>query len=116
MASPVVTGVAAFLMSYYPTLSAEQIKQVIENSAVKPSIKAKNPGTEDLVDLTELSKTGGIINAYEAAVLAEKMSSGNKTATAATTKPSSKTVKTNTKQKTATKKAEEKKVVEKKAF
>ena len=115
MASPVVAGVAAFLMSYYPTLSAEQIKEVIENSAVKPSIKGKNPGTEDLVDLIELSKTGGIINAYEAAVLAEKMSSG-KTATAVTTKPSSKTAKTNSKQKVATKKADEKKVAEKKAF
>ena len=115
MASPVVAGVAAFLMSYYPTLTAEQIKQVIEKSAVKPSIKAKNPGTEDLVDLTELSRTGGIINAYEAAVLEEKMSSG-KTATAVTTKPSSKTAKTNSKQKVATKKADEKKVAEKKAF
>ena len=68
------------------------------------------------MDLTELSKTGGIINAYEAAVLAEKMSSGNKTATAVTSKPASKPAKTNTKQKVVTKKADEKKVVEKKAF
>ena len=82
MASPVVAGVAAFLMSYYPNLSAEQIKQVIENSAVKPAIKAKNPGSQESVDLFELSKTGGIINAYEAAVLAEKMSGNNKTAAA----------------------------------
>jgi subtilisin family serine protease len=89
MASPVVAGVAAFLMSYYPTLSAEQIKQVIENSAVKPDMKAKNPGTQDMVELAEISKTGGIINAYEAAVLAEKIST-NKTANVKTSKPASK--------------------------
>lgn len=94
MASPVVAGVAAFLMSYYPNLSAEQIKQVIENSAVKPTIKAKNPGTQELVELADLSKTGGIINAYEAAVLAEKMS-GNKTANTIS-KPAPKKVKKTT--------------------
>lgn len=116
MASPVVTGVAAFLMSYYPNLSAEQIKQVIEESAVKPTIKAKTPGTDDLIDLLEISKTGGIINAYEAAVLAEKMSSGNKMVTAAAGKSITKPVKTNTKKKVVTKKVAEKKVAEKKPF
>ena len=104
MASPVVAGVAAFLMSYYPNLNAEQIKQVIENSAVKPAIKAKNPGNQEMVELAEISKTGGIINAYEAALLAEKMS-GNKT-NVVTAKPAVK--------KTATK--EKKKATAKKAF
>jgi subtilisin family serine protease len=104
MASPVVAGVAAFLMSYYPALSAEQIKQVIENSAVKPDVKAKNPGTQELVELAEISKTGGIINAYEAAVLAEKMS-GNKTANVNSTKPVAKPVVVKEKKKATAKKA-----------
>lgn len=76
MASPVVAGVAAFILTYYPNLSPQQVKSVIENSAVKPTIKVKNPGTDESADLSELSKTGGIINAYEAIVMADKVAGG----------------------------------------
>jgi subtilisin family serine protease len=107
MASPVVVGVAAFLMEYYPNLSAQQIKYVIENSAVKPSTKAINPGTDELVDLSDISKTGGILNAYEAAVLAEKISGGTSKPTVVTM-PASKPVKVKAKTK--------RKVAEKRAF
>lgn len=70
MASPVVAGLAAFIMEYYPALSAKQVKMVIEKSAVKPSIKVKDPGTGDPVNLSDISKTGGFVNAYEAIKLA----------------------------------------------
>lgn len=70
MASPVVAGLAAFIMEYYPNLSASQVKMVIEKSAKNPGEKAKNPGTGEETDLADLSKTGGIINAYEAIKLA----------------------------------------------
>ena len=70
MASPVTAGVAAFIMSYYPTLSAQQVKEVIEKSAVAPSTKARQPDSDKEVSLSELSKTGGLVNAYEAAKLA----------------------------------------------
>lgn len=70
MASPVVAGLAAFLLEYYPNLSAEQVKMVIEKSAQKPAEDVKNPGTGDLVSLSDLSRSGGIINAYEAIKLA----------------------------------------------
>ncbi len=70
MASPVVAGLAAFLLEYYPNLSAEQVKMVIEKSAQKPEESVKDPGTGDLVSLGELSRSGGIINAYEAIKLA----------------------------------------------
>lgn len=70
MASPVVAGVAAFLMSYFPTLSPQQIKQAIEGSAIKPDTLVKIPGTDQEVELSEISKTGGLVNAYEAAKLA----------------------------------------------
>ena len=103
MASPVVTGVAAFLFSYYPNLTAEQVKYVIEKSAVKPSIKAKNPGSEEMVELSDLSKSGGIINAYEAAVLAEKISTSKPAVVA--TKPAPKPVKIKVKTKAPEKKA-----------
>jgi hypothetical protein len=90
-------------MEYYPTLSGEQIKYVIETSAVRPSVKTKNPGTQELIELSELSKTGGIINAYEAAVLAEKISNNN-TKPAVVTKPVAKPVKVKVKTKAPAKK------------
>ena len=70
MASPVVAGLAAFIMEYYPNLSARQVKMVIEKSAQKPADNVKNPGNDEMVNLGELSRTGGIINAYEAIKLA----------------------------------------------
>jgi subtilisin family serine protease len=70
MASPVVAGLAAFIMSYYPTLSATQVKTIIEKSSKDPGTEVKNPGNEEMVKLSELSRSGGIINAYEAMKLA----------------------------------------------
>lgn len=79
MASPVVAGLAAFLLNYYPNLAPEQLKYVIENSAVKLTTKVKEPGDDELVELSAISKTGGIINAYNAVQLAEKISAANGT-------------------------------------
>lgn len=70
MASPVVAGLAALIMEYFPKLSAQQVKAVIEKSAQKPAVKAKDPGTGEPAALSELSRSGGIINAYEAIKLA----------------------------------------------
>ena len=73
MASPVVAGLAAFLLEYYPNLSAKQVKMVIEKSSVKLAEKVKNPETGDMVPLSTLSKSGGLINAYEAIKLASTL-------------------------------------------
>lgn len=70
MASPVVAGVAALLLEYFPTLSARQLKQVIEQSSVPLKDSVRHPGTGEKVLLSDLSKTGGIVNAYEAVKLA----------------------------------------------
>ncbi len=71
MASPVVAGVAALILSYYPDLSARQVKMVMEKSAQVPmGIKAVKPGSEEEVPLSDLSRTGGIVNAFEAIKLA----------------------------------------------
>jgi subtilisin family serine protease len=81
MASPVVAGLAALLLSYYPELSAIQIKQIIEESAYKiTDDKIIKPGTEnDKVNLNDLSKTGGIINAYNAIKIAQTYKGERKT-------------------------------------
>ena len=73
MASPVVAGVAALILSYFPDLSAEQVKYVIEKSATPISIKVKKPGSDEEVILTDISKSGGVVNAYEALKLASTL-------------------------------------------
>ncbi|MBC7904224.1 MAG: S8 family peptidase, partial [Gemmatimonadaceae bacterium] len=73
MASPVVAGTAAFLLSYFPELSVQQLKTAIEKSSVHPDIKVKKPGSAEEVDLADISRTGGLLNAFEAAKLAATM-------------------------------------------
>ncbi|MFM2358717.1 MAG: hypothetical protein RLY16_710 [Bacteroidota bacterium] len=71
MACPVVAGTAALLLSYYPNLSAQQLKSIIEKSAVAPTEEVNIPGTKDeKAKLSDLSKTGGLLNAYAAVKLA----------------------------------------------
>lgn len=59
MATPVVTGVAALIWSMEPTLSASEIKDIIIKSA--QSRRHETPG------LHYYSKTGSVINAWDAA-------------------------------------------------
>jgi subtilisin family serine protease len=72
MASPVVAGLAALILSYYPELTAEQVISIIKTSSLKVSDKSTlKPGTEDeKVSLYDLSSTGGVVNAYDALNLA----------------------------------------------
>ena len=73
MAAPVTTGVAALVMSYFPGLSAEEVKDIILKSAVSyRSQKVNVPGKDEQEKFGQLSQTGGVINAYEAVKLAQK--------------------------------------------
>lgn len=76
MAAPVVAGVAAVLKSYYPELTAKDIKKILVNSSRKEFKDSKviKPGTKDeLVEFEELTKTGGVVNLYEAVKMAQGM-------------------------------------------
>jgi subtilisin family serine protease len=73
MAGPVVAGVAAVLKSYYPQLTAAQLKQVILQSAVPYHTRVLKPGSKKTVDFATLSRTGGIVNLYEALKLAQQI-------------------------------------------
>ena len=71
MAAPVVAGVAALIRSYFPDLTAGQVKDILMESAKKQKVKVVQPGSkEDMVTFGSLSVTGGIVNAYEAVQLA----------------------------------------------
>ncbi len=61
MASPAVAGVAALVWAHYPKLTAQDIKQIILGSVNKNA------------QLADLSVTGGVVDAYKAVQLAEKM-------------------------------------------
>lgn len=80
MACPAVAGVAALVMSQYPKLSAKEVKTVLMKSVTNlKDLDVKQPNDrrdeeEKIVKFGSLSKSGGIVNAYEALKLAEKMS------------------------------------------
>jgi subtilisin family serine protease len=76
MASPVVAGVAALVMEYYPQFTATQVKTILLASAARhPGQLVVRPGSENTkVPFGSLSSTGGIVNAYYALKLAEELS------------------------------------------
>lgn len=73
MAAPVVTGLAAILRSYFPSMTAPEVKNIILESVTKvdQKINLKTPEGNRKVFLDEISVAGGVANAYEAVVLAD---------------------------------------------
>jgi subtilisin family serine protease len=79
MASPNVAGVAALIRSYYPSLTAKQVKYIILNSGTPLDIVVNVGGSpDDKRRFNTLSKSGKIVNAYNAFVMAETMSKKTK--------------------------------------
>jgi subtilisin family serine protease len=72
MASPVVAGLAALIRSYYPKLSAAQVKEIILKSVVKVNhdVTVVDGQNATKVPFSDLCITGGIVNAYNALQLA----------------------------------------------
>lgn len=69
MAAPVVSGVAALLMSHFPKLTAADVKRILlETTAKYPDLLVQRPGGEegDTVRFGDLSRTGGVVDAYAA--------------------------------------------------
>ncbi|APY10951.1 peptidase S8 [Seonamhaeicola sp. S2-3] len=78
MAAPAVAGVAALIRSYYPKLSAAQVKQIIMDSGLAIHTKVIVGGnSDDVRPFADIVKSGKIANAYNALIMASKMSSTN---------------------------------------
>lgn len=77
MASPNVAGVAALVRSYFPNLSANQVKQILIESSIKPTLEVMitdgTSGERISKPFSEFSKSGGIVNAYNALIMASKI-------------------------------------------
>lgn len=79
MAAPMVSGVAALLKSYFPTLSMLEIKDIILKSAKSyKGSKQFQPGSQDLIDFGKLSVTGGVIDVYAAVKLCQDLEKAKK--------------------------------------
>ncbi|WP_405208940.1 S8 family peptidase [Aquimarina sp. LLG6339-5] len=75
MAAPAVSGVAALIRSYYPKLKASQVKQILMDSGLSTTATVIVGGDETKSNkFTELSKSGKMVNLYNALILAEKLS------------------------------------------
>lgn len=74
MAAPVVSGLSALILSYYPELKPSQVREIIMKSVVKVNhkVKYKNEKNENVkVLFSDICVSGGIVNAYNALKLAE---------------------------------------------
>ncbi|MCT8339319.1 S8 family peptidase [Flavobacteriaceae bacterium TK19130] len=78
MASPAVAGVAATIRSLYPNLSAPQVKQIIMDSGLSSKNTVILGGDESNTEpFGEVSKSGKMVNLYNALIMADKMSRAN---------------------------------------
>ncbi len=74
MAAPAVAGVAALILSQYPKLKGKQVKQIILNSGLPLSTKVVVGGDpNNIKSLSEVSKSGKIVNAYNALIMASQL-------------------------------------------
>lgn len=74
-AAPMVSGTAALIWLYYPNLSVQEVKKIIFESGTSYDIEVLVPGGEGKkAPFKELSKSGKVLNVYNAMEMAKKMS------------------------------------------
>ena len=80
MAAPAVAGIAALIRSYYPQLSASQVKRVLMQSGLstKTSVIVSGDASK-ATTFNTISKSGKMVNAYNALLLADNISKGRQT-------------------------------------
>ncbi|MCP4978258.1 MAG: S8 family serine peptidase [Maribacter sp.] len=73
LSAAITSGVAALLMSHYPNLSYKEIKKILMESGT-PYDLIVNTREKDSVPFNDLSKSGRVINTYNALRMAEDIS------------------------------------------
>ncbi|AXG68882.1 thermophilic serine proteinase [Kordia sp. SMS9] len=76
MAAPGVSGIAALIMSQYPKLTAAQVKKIIMQSGLPINRDVVVDQKKNAMPFSQGSKSGKIANAYNALILADKVSRG----------------------------------------
>ena len=74
MAAPAVSGVAALIRSFFPELSAKEVKHILMDSGLSTKLSvvvAGDPSKAKPFDL--LSKSGKMVNAYNALIMAQRI-------------------------------------------
>lgn len=79
LAVPMVSGTAALIWLYYPNLSVQEVKQIILESGTSHDVEVLVPGGEGKkVRFKELSKSGKVLNVYNAMKMAKEVSQKKK--------------------------------------
>lgn len=81
LSSAITSGVAGLLFSYYPNLTASQVKHILMDSGLKYTFKVATPTKKDknrTIPFNQLSKSGRVLNAYNALIMADSISKNNK--------------------------------------
>lgn len=79
MATPMVSATAALIWSYYPNFTAKEVKQIILDSGTAYYLQVLVPGAKDKkAPFSELSKSGKVLNVYNAMELAKEMNKSKK--------------------------------------
>jgi len=76
LAAPMVSGLAGLLWSYFPNISTNELKKIIMESGTSfevPVTIIDKKNTKKEVPFTELSRSGKIINAYNAFLMASEL-------------------------------------------
>ncbi|MGB5238451.1 MAG: S8 family peptidase [Flavobacteriaceae bacterium] len=77
MAAPAVAGVAALIRSYYPKLSAPQVKKIIMESGLSTKSSVVLDGNvEKAKNFDQISTSGKMANAFNALIMADQVSKG----------------------------------------
>jgi hypothetical protein len=74
MAAPAVSGVAALIRSFFPDLSAKEVKHILMDSGLSTKLSvivAGDPSKATSFDL--ISKSGKMVNAYNALIMAQRI-------------------------------------------
>jgi subtilisin family serine protease len=77
IAASITSGVAALIYSYYPNLKASEVKQILMDSGLEFNIEVTTPieeNKEKTTPFNQLSKSGKVLNAYNALIMADSIS------------------------------------------